>query len=135
MCQIIYNMTHAWILWWPSPYIRKRKELCFLANTCTAIFLFEISQILDNSWVVYLGATCINLCACLTHLKICSLIVTSKHTCSCTIEELSSIFTNNLIPRSGAVHNLQLRRLRSIPIWSNPQLVKHDLGAWAFFWA
>ena len=62
-----------------------------------------MSEVFDDTRVINLRATRINLGASLTHLKVCCLIVTCKHTGGCAVKVFPFILANYLIFRYSAI--------------------------------
>lgn len=130
MSQVVNYTVKASFLRRSRSDVSERIKESLFANPSTTLSIFKMSKVFDYSRVINLWPTCIDLGARFIHLKVSSLIVTGEHAGGCAVEVFSFVLANYLISCSSVIYNLELRSLRGIPVWPNPQLIKHDFSTW-----
>lgn len=129
--EVIYDVLVARLEGRAILHITEGVKVRFPADACTAVLILEGGQVPDDLRVIDGWAIRVNCSPSLTQLEICCFLITCKHVLCCTIENLPVVLLDQVVAHDSIIYDFLIGHFLRIPVWPNPQFLKHDLGAWA----
>jgi hypothetical protein len=127
--EVIYDILEARLEWRAILHITEGVKVRLPTDACTPVLIFEGCQVPDDLRIVDCWAIRVYCSPRLTQLEISRFLIACKHVLCCTIKHLSVVLLDQVVAHDSIIYDFLIGHFLGIPVWPNPQLLKHDLSA------
>ena len=127
--EVIYDVLVAGLEGRAILHITEGVKVRLPADACTPVLILEGGQVPDDLRIVDGWTIWVNCSPRLTQLEICRFLIACKHVLCCTIKHLPVVFLDQVVADDSIINDFLIGHFLRIPVWPNPQLLKHNLSA------